>query len=89
MSAVVQLDALQPVQEKQWTLDAAQFALNDDLTVLSWIVAVVWNIRDVVTVPCWVEVASRRISSNQLWFDLLRHEAFDLRKLLKSSLIKR
>gem|GEM_PF-5430796 len=39
MHAAAQLDALQPVQDEQRALDAAQFAQGDGQAVLAWVAA--------------------------------------------------
>jgi hypothetical protein len=54
---------LQPVQNEQRALDAAQLAQGDGQAVLARIAAELASISEAVTVPCLIEVASRRISS--------------------------
>jgi hypothetical protein len=63
MHAAAQLHALQPVQDEQRALDAPQLAQGDGQAVLARVAAELPSISEAVTVPCLIEVASRRISS--------------------------
>jgi hypothetical protein len=63
MHAAAQLDALQPVQDEQCALDASQLTQGDGQAVLARVAAKLPSISEAVAVPCLIEVAIRRISS--------------------------
>jgi hypothetical protein len=63
MHAATQFHALQLFQDEQSALDAPQLAQGHGQAVLAGELPGFLSISDAVTVPCLIEVGSRRISS--------------------------